>query len=109
MSPDRINYSDVSICQQLSGAWRGELDLPPNRKEQGFQSARDGEKKGEQEEKAVMKVEMEHQRKKVRDVETHTGGKINFLDQADSFVSLLHLPKLLSLQPSLTLSLLPSL
>lgn len=35
MSPDRINYSDVSICQQLWGARRGELGLRSNRKQQG--------------------------------------------------------------------------
>lgn len=65
MSPDRINYSDVSICQQLSGARRGELDLPPHSKEQGFQSEREGEEKGgEQEgEEAVMKGEMEQEKR----------------------------------------------
>lgn len=35
LSPDRINYSDVSICQRVPVAQPGHRDLPPNRRERG--------------------------------------------------------------------------
>lgn len=45
---------------------------------EGFQSERDGGKKGERQEEEVMKVEMEQE--KGRDVKTHTGLRISFPD-----------------------------
>lgn len=35
LSPDRINYSDVSICQRVLVAQPGDRDLLPNKREQG--------------------------------------------------------------------------
>lgn len=47
LSPDRINYSDVSICQQVPVAQLGDQDLPPNRREQGTNGRIKAERNGE--------------------------------------------------------------
>lgn len=44
LSPDRINYSDVSICQQVPVAQSGNWELPPNKRERGQMEGLKGRK-----------------------------------------------------------------
>lgn len=47
LSPDRINYSDVSICQRVPVARLWDQDLPPNGGEQGTNGRNEGERSEE--------------------------------------------------------------
>lgn len=48
LSPDRINYSDVSICQRVPAARLGDRDLPPDGERGGGTNGRiRGERGGE--------------------------------------------------------------
>lgn len=48
LSPDRINYSDVSICQRVPAARLGDRDLPPDGERGGGTNGRiRGERDGE--------------------------------------------------------------